>query len=63
MVARLFSNIAVATTLLSGITDSATSLTVASSVGYPSAPFTIAIEPDTGDEEVVLVGVKTGDVF
>lgn len=55
---RNFSNIAVVTNLSSSITSSATSLTVNSSTGYPSAPFAIRIE-----DEVILVGTKSGTTF
>lgn len=63
MVARKFSNIAVATTLSSGITDSASSLTVVSATGWPAAPFILVIEPDLANEELILVGAKAGAVF
>lgn len=63
MAARNYSNIAVDTTLASGITDVATSMVVASATGWPSAPFVAVIEPGTADEELVLVGAKTGTTF
>lgn len=63
MAARNYSNIAVATTLSSGITDSATSLTVADATGWPAAPFLLVIDPDTASEELVLVGAKSGATF
>ncbi len=63
MVARKFSNIAVATTLSSGITDVASSLTVVSATGWPAAPFIMVIEPDLANEELILVGAKAGAVF
>lgn len=55
---RYYSNTAVTTFLNGGITDVATTLTVNSASGYPIAPFTIRCE-----SEIILVGVKTGNVF
>ncbi len=63
MAARQYSNIAVETTLSSGITSGASSLTVVSATGWPAAPFILVIEPDTADEELILVGAKAGAVF
>jgi len=63
MVARKFSNIAVSTTLSSGITAGATTLTVVSATGWPAAPFILVIEPDLANEELILVGAKSGEVF
>ena len=63
MVARKFSNIAVVTTLSSGITDVAATLTVVSATGWPAAPFILVIEPDLANEELILVGAKAGAVF
>ncbi len=42
-------------TLTSGVTNSATSLPVSSTGGLPAAPFTIAIEKGTVNQEVCLV--------
>jgi len=63
MVARKYSNIAVATTLASGITGGASSLTVVDASGYPSVPFAILIDEDTVNEELCIVNAKSGAVF
>lgn len=55
---RHYSNTAAQTTLTGSITDSSTSLTVASASNYPTTPFTIAV-----DSEVILVGGTTGTTF
>lgn len=63
MARRQYSNIAVDTTLVSGINDSVTSFVVADATGWPSAPFVAVLEPGTSDEELVLVGGKSGTTF
>ncbi len=63
MAARQFSNVAVETTLSSGIAGGASSLTVVSATGWPAAPFILVIEPDLANEELILVGAKAGAVF
>lgn len=63
MASRNYSNIAVETTLQSGIGSGDTSLTVASSSGWPTTPFMLVIDPGTANEELVLVGSKTGNTF
>ena len=63
MVARNYSDIAVATTLSSGITGADISLTVVSATGWPAAPFLLVIDADTANEEVILVGAKSGVIF
>ncbi len=63
MAARQYSNIAVSTTLSSGIAAGASSLTVVSATGWPAAPFILVIEPDLAGEELILVGAKAGAVF
>ena len=63
MARKYFSNTAVATTLSTSISDADTSLTVNSSTGYPAVPFTIAINPGTSSEEIILVGAKSGTTF
>lgn len=55
---RYYSNTAVETYITTGINASVTTLTVNSASGYPIAPFTIRCE-----SEIILVGVKTGNVF
>ncbi len=63
MAVRQFSNVAVETTLSSGITAGASSLTVVSATGWPAAPFILVVEPDLANEELILVGAKAGAVF
>jgi len=63
MAKRNYSNIAIQTTLQSSINPTDSSLQVASAVGWPSAPFILVLERDTGDEELVLVGNKSGTTF
>lgn len=58
-----YSNIAVNTTLASGIDASQTSFVVAEATGWPAAPFVAVIEPGTASEEVVLIGGKSGTTF
>lgn len=58
MARRHYVNTAQPTTLTSAITDSATSIPVASTAGYPVAPFTMGIDRGDPDyEELVLVTV------
>jgi hypothetical protein len=62
---RYYSANAVDNTVLSGITSSVTTVTLASTpVGFPSQfPYTIAIDYDTSAEEVVLVTNAVGSVL
>lgn len=54
----------IATTLASGINDTATSLTVASATGFPDAPFRITIHTgDPADGEIIEVTGKSGTTF
>jgi len=54
----------VATTLASGINDTATSLTVASATGFPDVPFRITIHTgNPADGEIIEVGGKSGTTF
>lgn len=46
------------TTLASTITNSSTSLTVASGAAFPAAPFLVSI-----DDEIIEVGTKNGNTF
>lgn len=55
---RRYSNTAVDTELNGAITASSTSLLVASDTGYPSPPFTVAI-----DSEIILVTDRAGTTF
>lgn len=55
---RYYSNIASITTLnnSSGMTPSGTAMSVVSTTGWPTSfPFTVRIEPDSANEELVLV--------
>lgn len=70
--ARLFSSISVQTTLASNISNNATSLTVAAGTGSallggviinPGDQFTLAIDPDTQNEEIVFATAVTSDTF
>lgn len=63
MARRRYSSTAVDTVLASAIGASDTSLTVNSDTGYPSVPFVIVIDPDTGSEELVLVAARSGTIF
>lgn len=61
---RYYSNVAVLTTLsnVGGISTGATEITPASTTGFPSQyPYTLRLEPDTTNEELVTVtGPKSG---
>jgi hypothetical protein len=70
--ARTYSSISVETTLASGISNSATSMTVASGTGSAliqgsgfvnGDQFTLALDPDTANEEIVFVTVASSDTF
>ena len=71
---RLYSSISVETTLSAGITNSQTTMPVASGTaaallgGVSLAPgnvdqFTVAIDPDTANEEIVFITANSGDNF
>jgi hypothetical protein len=71
---RKFSSISVETTLASGISNSATSITVASGTGSALMggvtlaagnvdQFTVAIDPDTQSEEIVFVTAVSSDTL
>lgn len=71
---RLYSSISVETTLASGINASTTSMTVASGSGAALLggvtlaagnvdQFTVAIDPDTINEEIVFITANSGDTF
>lgn len=78
MAIRKFSSISVETTLASGIGATGTTMTVATGTGssllggitlnpavggvYPDQ-FTVAIDPDTTNEEIVFCVANTGDSF
>ena len=70
--ARTYSSISVETTLASGISNSATSFTVASGTGAAliqgagfvnGDQFTVALDPDTANEEIVFVTAVASDTF
>lgn len=70
--ARKYSSISVETTLASGISNSATSMTVAAGTGSAlmggvtlntGDQFTVAIDPDTNNEEIVFVTVVASDTL
>lgn len=63
MAARNYSNIAVETTLSSGINSSVTSLSVVSATGWPASPFILVIDEGEAEEELILVGGKSGNTF
>lgn len=60
---RNYSNVAVQTALTSGISDSDSTLGVGSVTGYPTAPFTIIVDPGLVTEELVEVGNISGSSF
>lgn len=61
MARRYYSSVAVPTTLSSSVTDSATTLPLAASTGFPSSyPFTLIVDEDTAYEEVVTVTASLG---
>jgi hypothetical protein len=73
MALRLFSSISVETTLASSINNSVTSMTVATGTAttllggvtmVASSQFTVAIDPDTINEEIVFITAgPSGDTF
>ena len=65
MTARLYSSLIEPTTLTAAITNSSSSLSlsVASSTNFPSAPFTLVLDPDTANEEVVTVVSGTSSPY
>lgn len=64
MTPRIYSNTAVQTSLVSGLTAADLSLTVADATGYPAAPFAIVVDVGSATyEEVMLVTAKAGAVF
>lgn len=63
MAVRHYSNTATEAALASSIAAADTSLTVSAFTGYPAAPFTIAIERDTSNEEILLVTSVSGSTL
>lgn len=60
MALRNYSNTAVEASLTVPVDDVAGSITVSSVAGFPPAPFTILIDPDTESEEACLVTLVGG---
>ena len=60
---RNYSNTATPQTLSGAVSDTATTLTVGSTAGYPEVPFLLGLERGTANEEVVLCTAKTGTTF
>ena len=71
---RKFSSISVETTLASGINSSTTTMTVATGTGSSLLggvtlaagnvdQFTVALDPDTTNEEIVFITANAGDSF
>ena len=62
MSARQYSSIVPPKTLSSSVTSSGTTLVLSDGTGLPSAPYTLVLEPDTANEEIVTVtaGTYTG---
>ena len=72
MTVRLFSSTSVETTLASGISSTATSMTVAAGTGSSltngvtvaaGTQFTVALDPDTTSEEIVFITAQSTDTF
>jgi hypothetical protein len=58
---RYYSSVAIDTTLTGAVNSSATSITVASTSGFPvSYPYTLALDYDTSSEELVNVTAAAG---
>jgi hypothetical protein len=57
---RNYSSTAVQTELVGSITAIATSATVAADSGFPATPFTLVIDPDTVNEEIITVTARSG---
>lgn len=58
---RYYSSVAIDTTLTGAVNSSATSITVASTSGFPASyPYTLALDYDTASEELVNVTAAAG---
>ena len=57
---RYYSSAAAATTLSAPCTNVATTMVITAAVNLPSLPFTILVDPDTVNEEVVEVTNRSG---
>lgn len=53
--ARNYSNVAVSTTLVGGVSSSGTTIAVAATTGFPAVDFILALDADTANQELVLV--------
>jgi hypothetical protein len=63
-VARFYSSTAIKTTITGSINTTATSITLASISGYPTSfPFSIVLEKDTANEEIISVTAITGSTY
>lgn len=62
MANRNYSNTSVSTTLNGALTNVATNVILTSQTGYPAAPFILVVEPDTANEEAMLVTSGSGTV-
>ena len=60
---RSYTNVAPPISLTVGAAVGDTTLTVASTTGYPTAPFLLGLERGTSNEEVVLCTASTSTVF
>jgi len=72
MATRLFSSTSIETTLASGINSTVESMTVATGTGVPllggvtvvsGSQFTVALDPDTANEEIVFITAASTDTF
>jgi hypothetical protein len=63
MTVRNYINGAQLLTLSVAVNTTDVTLTVSSTAGYPTAPFTMALERATANEEVVLCTAKTANTF
>ena len=64
IIQRNFNDTALATTLTSNITNTATSLPVVNTAGYPTPPFTLGLDRGTVNQEVCLcTAVPDGSHF
>lgn len=63
MARRQYSNTAAPLSLTVAATTSSTTLTVSSTTGYPTAPFTLGLERGTANEEVVLCTALSATTF
>lgn len=63
MAVRNYINGAQLLTLTVGVNTTAVTLEVTSTAGFPTAPFTLALERGTVNEEVVLCSAKTATTF